>query len=138
MYLTAVCNVVTSLWYCPHEVVRTRLRYNNFPGQRKYHSLCQMLFNVWNKKEGRGLCVVMTVLPVRVMLNYAKQEPMGLTTWPIMGITRPIWPSCEGPRGRCLNPKGVYTVHLFYHGVKRILENCAGLAGGCRCQDVWR
>ena len=128
--LSAVCNLMTSLWYYLHEVGRTRLRHDNFPGQRQCHSFCQTLFKGWNEERGRGLYVEMTVQLIRVVLSSTKQEPMALTSWPIAWITRSNRPRCEGPRGCSSNPKGVYTVHRFYHGVMRILENCAVLAGG--------
>ena len=129
MCLSVVCNLVISLWYYPHEVLRTSSRHDNYPGKRKYHSSCQTLFKVWNEEGGHGLFVEITVQPIRVVLNSTKKELMAPTRWPTALITRSIRPRCEGPRGHCSNHKGVYTVHRFYHVIMRILENCAVLAG---------
>ena len=136
MYLAAVCSLVTSLWYYPHEVIRTRSRDNNSPSQQKYHSFCQTLFKVLNLEGECGLYAEMTAQLITVVLNSTEKEPMAPTRWPIMQITRSIWPKCEGSHGRCLRPNGVYTVYQFYHSTRRTLENHAVLAGGFHRQCV--
>ena len=80
--------------------------------------------------------IEMTAHLVRVVLHSTLEEPLACIGWSITLITISIRPICEGSRGRCSNPEGIYSPTVLKLLENRAVLDCGMLVPGLRC-FIW-